>query len=355
MRSNREVASRALPRTGAEELAAGSALLAGAESGEVDLERSAKAESAAGAVVEESGDLVALLLGESGEVGAFGEILAEETVGVFVGAALPGVVRGGEVEASVQAARDVLEAVEFGAVVGSEGEDGVGLVVEEGDNPAGGGSGSRAGKLADANEAAFAFDGGGDAGLAAAMDSVEFPVADASAAVHDGGALVDHGLTSEAATAVVAPIAFAPAFLRAAQVLPERAARRPVPPDMEVDGFMAHDRKFLQAPPAHDLLRTPVLPQQGLDGRKLRGAIPGVAPRAAPPPVGHLDRHRGSVGPVMRGGVTLQFTTDRCWDGVRVPPRSPAPGSPAGAGSQSCIFLPWLVGGKPSPTYGALT
>jgi len=306
------LADRALPRTGAEELAAGGALSAGeTEGGVVDLERSAKAEAAAGAVVEESGDLVTLLLGEGGEVGAFGEILAEETVGVFVGAAFPGVVRGGEVEASVQLARDIFEAMKFGAVVGGEAEDRMGFVFEQEDGPVGGESGRGLGEFADADDPAFAFDGGGDAGLAAAMDGVQFPVADASAAVHDCGALADHGLAGEAAAAVVAPIPFAPAFLRAAQVLPERAACRPVPPDIEIDGFMAHDRQFLQAPPAYDLLRAPVLPQESLDGRKLRGAIPGVAPRAAPPPVGHLDRHRGPVGPIMRSGVTLQFTTDR--------------------------------------------
>ena len=33
--------------------------------------------------------------------------------------------------------------------------------------------------------------------------------------------------------------------------------------------------------------------------------------RAASPAVGHFYRHRGPVSPVMRGGVTLQFTLDR--------------------------------------------
>ena len=175
----------------------------------VDFEGSAEAEAAARAVVEVSGDLCALLLGESGEVGAFGEILAEEAIGVFVGAAFPGVVRGGEVEASVQLAGDIFEAMKFGAVVRGEAEDRMGFVFEQEDGPAGGESGSGLGEFADADDTAFAFDDGGDAGLAAAMDGVQFPVADASAAVHDGGTVLDHGLAGDPAAAVVAAVAFA--------------------------------------------------------------------------------------------------------------------------------------------------
>lgn len=187
MESNREVADRALPRTGAEELAAGSALSAGAEGSVVDLEGSAEAKAAARAVVEVSGDVSALLLSKVSEVGAFGEILAEETIGILVGAAFPSVVRVGEVELGVQLARDIFEAMEFGAVVGGEAADGMGFVLEQEDGSAGGERGSGLGEFADANEAAFAFDGGGDAGLAAAMDGVQFPVAEAGASVHHEG------------------------------------------------------------------------------------------------------------------------------------------------------------------------
>src|SRR5205814_4983665 len=46
-------------------------------------------EGHAGASVEFDGDVVELLLAVFGEVGAFGEVLADEAVPVFVGAALP--------------------------------------------------------------------------------------------------------------------------------------------------------------------------------------------------------------------------------------------------------------------------
>ena len=50
-------------------------------------------EGLAWSVVEFGGDRVEVVLAVSGEVGAFGEVLPEQPVGVLVGAALPGRVR----------------------------------------------------------------------------------------------------------------------------------------------------------------------------------------------------------------------------------------------------------------------
>ena len=44
-------------------------------------------------VVELPGDGVEVILGEPGQVSAFGQVLAQEPVGVFVAAALPGAMR----------------------------------------------------------------------------------------------------------------------------------------------------------------------------------------------------------------------------------------------------------------------
>src|SRR5258708_28356091 len=129
--SAREVADRSLPRTGAEELAAGSDRSAGRKDGaEVDFVRGEEAEAAARAVVEVGGDLVAEGLGQMAEGGPLGEILADQAVGIFVGAALPGVVRSGEVDGGAELTFEGLVAVEFDAVVGSDGADLMGLVGE---------------------------------------------------------------------------------------------------------------------------------------------------------------------------------------------------------------------------------
>src|SRR5688572_4775799 len=86
-----------LPRTGAEELAAGGGPAAGCVGDAVvNFGRSAEAEAASRAVVELGGKGGALALSESGEVGALAEVLSQEPIGVFVGATFPSVMRGGE-------------------------------------------------------------------------------------------------------------------------------------------------------------------------------------------------------------------------------------------------------------------
>jgi hypothetical protein len=60
------------------------------------------AEGLSRSAVEFRGDGVEVLGGVDCEVGSFGEVLAEQTVGVFVGAVLPGCVRGEEVDRDVR-------------------------------------------------------------------------------------------------------------------------------------------------------------------------------------------------------------------------------------------------------------
>src|SRR4051812_39030223 len=71
--------------------------------------------------VELSGDGVEVLRGVGGEVGAFGEVLAEQAVGVLVAAALPWTVRVGEVDldAGLDGERGVLG--HLGALIPGDG------------------------------------------------------------------------------------------------------------------------------------------------------------------------------------------------------------------------------------------
>lgn len=63
-----------------------------------DIGRSSVVEGSSGAGVELQGDGVELVLGEGGQVGALGEVLSQQAVGVLVRAALPGAVRVAEVD-----------------------------------------------------------------------------------------------------------------------------------------------------------------------------------------------------------------------------------------------------------------
>ena len=60
-------------------------------------------ESAAGASVEFVGDEAEVFLAVAAEVGAFGEVLAQEPVGVFFGCSLPECVGAREVDVDVGA------------------------------------------------------------------------------------------------------------------------------------------------------------------------------------------------------------------------------------------------------------
>src|SRR6185437_10528865 len=96
------------------------ALVVGEESSEL-LAGGVVAEPLAGAVVELVGDVLELGGGPDAEVGALGEVLAEQAVDVLVAAALPGGVRVGEVDADAGGLGDALVAGEFLAAVPGQG------------------------------------------------------------------------------------------------------------------------------------------------------------------------------------------------------------------------------------------
>jgi hypothetical protein len=273
----------------------------------VDFMRGTEAETAAGTVVEVRGDLVADGLGEMTEGSAFGQILADESVGVFVGAALPGVVRSGEVDRGAELMLNVLVAVELDAVVGSDGADLMRLLGEEGDHASVGVCDGGAGQWSDADQAALAFDEGDDAGLTAAVDSIAFPIAEARPTFDDRRSLCDHALAGEATAAVVTPIAFAALFAGPTQVAPERAAGGLVAPDPEVDRLVAHHRQTLEPAPPHDLRGTPASLQQRGDGREVERAIARVPPGTAAATVRLLDRKHRAVVAIVHTAVALDL------------------------------------------------
>jgi len=226
-------------------------------------------------------------------------------------------VRSGEVDGGIEMVFEIFVAMEFDAIVEGDGVDGVRLVSEQRDEASSGMLDGGAGKWTDADQAALALDGGGDGGLAAAVDGVALPVAEARPPLDDGGSVGDRALAGEAPAAVFATVALAPLLAGPAQVSPESAAGFLVLPDMQVDGFMAHDRESFASAAADDLLRTPVLPQERFDRGEVSWPVAGVPARATPAAVRHLDRHLRSVGAVVRRGIALYLACDR----APVPPQ----------------------------------
>ena len=82
----------------------------------------AEAEGLARAAVKQVGHLAHLLRIEVREALGFAEVLANESVGVLVEAALPGMVRAGELDVGAEGGAELAMAGELLAVVGDDGE-----------------------------------------------------------------------------------------------------------------------------------------------------------------------------------------------------------------------------------------
>lgn len=306
------VADGPLPRTGAQKLAAGSGPSAG-KTGDlmVDFVRSEEAEAATGAVVEFGRDGGALTLGEGGEVSAFGEVLSEKSVGVFVGTAFPGVVRSGEVEFGVEVSLERFVQVELRAVIRGDSSDRMRFVAQDVDSPVGGLLSADTRKLAEAQKAALTFDDRDGGGLAAAVEGVDLPVTEARSARDDGRALGDHFLAGEAAAAVVATVAFPAPLVRTAEAVPERSPFGLILPDVEVDGLMTHRAHAFEAESADNLRRTIAFAQHAFDRDEVLRRVAAITPGAAAAAVGLLDCEHRSVRPIVAGAVSFDLTADR--------------------------------------------
>ncbi len=307
-----EVADRSLPRTGAEELAAGSDLSAGRKDGlVVDIVRGEEAVAFAGAVVELGGDQLALRLGQTGEAGAFGEILTDEPVGVFVGAALPSVMWISEVDLGPKEALDIFEAMELGAVVGGDAVHGVQLAEQQPDRTARGFLSGCARQFGDADEAALTFHQRQDAGFALPMHGVSFPVAAPQSLRHNLRSDSDHGFTGEPAPTVLPAVAFTPLLASTSQVPPKRSVPSLVCPDVKIDRLVTHDRPSVPLKHPHDLFGADLLPQVLFHRRKVGRPVSAVTARAPSPAVGHLDRERRAVRPVIGRRIALHLPRNR--------------------------------------------
>ncbi len=187
--------------------------------------------------------------------------------------------RCGEVEADAGGFFDVLVAMEFGAVIGSDCFD----VVTEGIDeryhaPIESFFGSVL-ELADDEVAGFAFDQGNDAVLGAvAHDGIDFPVADGVSSLNDRWSLGDVALAGQAAPAVVGTVAFSSLLGGLSQVPVQVAASRFVSPDVLVDGLVADQHDAVKAQMPADLFWAPALAQVAVNDREMGIIELGIAP-----------------------------------------------------------------------------
>ena len=167
-------------------------MAAGQTGGVVDFVGGFEAEAFARAIVEDVGDGGALVLGEGGEVGAFGEVLADQAVSIFVGAAFPGVVRSGEVDRDLEFSFDGFIGVKLSAVVGGDGFEEGFVFSKKFDRALGSVCRGRVRQFSDPDLAAEAVDDGEDACFGRTADCIDFPVAQSGPVLDDDRTLRDH-------------------------------------------------------------------------------------------------------------------------------------------------------------------
>ena len=271
-------------------------------------------------VVEFGGDRVEVVLAVSGEVGAFGEVLPEQPVGVLVGAALPGRVRVAEVDLHIQCGRHTPVQGEFGSLVPCQrvaqefrqrphlADDG--LLDVFGVVPVG--------QVQQDREPGRAFHERADRGpVGRPADQVALPMARHRPVLHLGGPFADHhhGLAEPGPPRVrprAWPACGAPAPERPGDVLFQFAFGLDV--DGLVDGLRAYVHALIigevRPEPAGDLLGAPMRVQpvadvgeQARHRAHLRGFGPFEPVRAHLPGPGtaRIRRSRGSHCGAVRG------------------------------------------------------
>jgi len=219
--------------------------------------------------------VVELLLAERREVGAFGQVLAQQAVGVLVDAALPRAVRVGEVDLYAGDFGQLLMLCHFPPLVVGYREAPLRVdALEDRAKATDRGLGAGVVHLRQGYEQRGSLDQRADRrGVAPALEQVAFPVAGNDPRVDLGGPLVDAGHVGNAASGRGAPRPRSPALACLAQardqfrsqLSPRHGIQR------RVDGFVTDLQRRIRCvhPPqyAGDLLRRMPTAQEARDLR----------------------------------------------------------------------------------------
>ena len=288
-----------------------------------------------GAAIQFRRDPIAVVLGEVGHALSLGQILPDQTIRVFVGAALPRMMQRREIEASAGGPLELGVLVELRAIVDRDRAHGMELRADELAGPSIHGRAHAPIELAEEQKARLALDHAQHARpiLARAQHGVRLPMPERAPRIHLGGPLGDPPFAGEPPAAVVAAVALAPLLASAAQMLVERAAPLPILPDVAVDRLVANREAAVPLQPPRDLFGTPVFAHQGQDLVPLGGRKAQIAARSRPPAAGLPVGHLRAVRAVVPRAVAAHFPSDR----------APVPAQDTGNG----------CGRVPSPSQGA--
>jgi hypothetical protein len=131
------------------------------------------------------------------------------------------------------------------------------------------------------------------------------------ASVDGRGSLRDHAFAREVASTVIGAVSLAALLAGTAQITKELPAARLVPPDVGVDGFVAHRPGVIAPEASGDLLGAPLLPQAVIDALPLVWREAGVPAGARPSAAGAFRRGERAVAAVGRRGIPANLPGDR--------------------------------------------
>lgn len=200
------------------------------------------------------------------------QVLANQPVGVFVRATLPGAVGVGEVDEHASSALDLFVTVKLRPVVDRDRFEQAGMGLDQFDHTCVERDYLPAAKLPDQCRSGHPFDQRDDAVLIAGADhDVHLPVTDLGTHLSGGGPLGDVALAAESAALLGRPVTLA-IPRRLPKVPPERSAALFVATDVRVDRLATDVEDLEKTQPAAHLFGTELLTQQKVDKLPLRSS-----------------------------------------------------------------------------------
>jgi len=259
-----------------------------------DLEGTLKAQALAGSAIQGVDDGTQLVGSDLGQIGALGQVLTQEAIGVLVGSTFPGMVGMREVDGQIESAFQLDRTGELAAVVQRQtatflgGQSADRPVELLGDRPGGAGM-----DLSCHDVAAGAIHAGDEVSLASfADDGVAFPIAEPGAFVGLFGAFVDGPFAEDLALTRGFAIGLATWFSSNPQERTELMGPLGIGPDPAIDGGVtdrkAHEvRRGTVRESAGDLLGRPAVGQSFGDvSHQMTVSGPGSTQMGPPSAVG---------------------------------------------------------------------
>jgi hypothetical protein len=259
--------------------------------------------------IEFEGDVIQVILGEAGQVGSLGQVLAQQAVGVFVRSALPWAVRIGEVHLDAGALGQLLVSAHFLAlVVGQRLAHGLVHAIERLGEASQGGLGGAALHAGQHDQAAGTLHQRAHGGtVGCPLDEVALPMSGHQAVFDFVGTGMQAGHVGNPAAPVFPARTGTAPTPTVTQAGDQLGAQRPARHHVQgvVEGFVGNGTLPVLGPDplecARDLLRRPAFPEVVLHHAKQHGVRRQLGRASG------LEAHPSGPNPGSTGVIAAHF------------------------------------------------